>query len=353
MKALPVSTHETIIAGVDAHKDTHHVTILTRTGEKIADRQFNATTSGYSKLLDWVAGFGAVDKIGLESTGSYAAGLSRFLVDHEVDVREVNIPHSHTKARLGKSDAIDSEAAARKTLAGEASAVPKVSTGIIESIRELTVVRASAVKARTVALVQLQDVAITAPASLRERLDARSGKGLARQCAKLRADGDRLDDPAQAAKLCLHGLAHRVRDLDTEIATLDGHLDKLVTIAAPTLLSRVGISTRHAAQFVITAGENIDRLASEAAFARLCGTAPIPVSSGKSHRMRLHRGGDRQANRALHMVTVCRLRYDERTMPYMERRQSEGLSKKDIMRCLKRFIAREVFNDLKVDLGIA
>lgn len=327
MKALPVSTHETIIAGVDAHKDTHHVTILTRTGEKIADRQFNATTSGYNKLLDWVVGFGAVDKIGLESTGSYAAGLSRFLVDHEVDVR--------------------------KTLAGEATAVPKVSTEIIESIRELTVVRASAVKARTVALVQLQDVAITAPASLRERLDARSGKGLARQCAKLRADGDRLDDPEQAAKLCLHGLAHRVRDLDTEIATLDGHLDKLVTIVAPTLLSRVGISTRHAAQFVITAGENIDRLTSEAAFARLCGTAPIPVSSGKSHRMRLHRGGDRQANRALHMVTVCRLRYDERTIAYMERRQSEGLSKKDVMRCLKRFIAREVFNDLKVDLGIA
>ncbi|WP_258771901.1 IS110 family transposase [Brevibacterium aurantiacum] len=312
MKAVPVSTHETIIAGVDAHKDTHHVTILTRTGEKIADQQFNATTSGYSKLLDWVAGFGAVDKIGLESTRSYAAGLSRFLVDHEIDVREVNIPHSHTKARLGKSDAIDSEAAARKTLAGEASAVPKVSTGIIESIRELTVVRASAVKARTVAFVQLQDVAITAPASLRERLDARSGKGLARQCAKLRADGDRLDDPAQAAKLCRHGLAHR--DLDTEIATLDARLDKLVTIAAPTLLSRVGISTRHAAQFVITAGENIDRLTSEAAFARLCGTAPIPVSSGKSHRRRLHRGGDRQANRALHIDTVCRLRYDERTI---------------------------------------
>ncbi|THJ64926.1 IS110 family transposase [Arthrobacter echini] len=221
----------------------------------------------------------------------------------------------------------------------------------VESVRFLTVARNSAVKARSAALVELQDVLVTAPAHVRDQITARGGHAQATQCAKLRADIIRLDDPAQAAKLTLRSLAKRIHGLDDEIAALDAQLHKLVTQTFPTVVSRLGIGTGHGAQLLITAGQNIDRLGSEAAFARLCGVAPIPVASGKTHRMRLHRGGDRQANRALHMIAVCRLRYDPRTTGYMQRRLAEGLSKKDILRCLKRFIAREVFNDVKTDFG--
>lgn len=160
----------------------------------------------------------------------------------------------------------------------------------------------------------------------------------------------RLADPAQAVKASLRALAQRIEALDAEIAMLDTELDALVATTTPTLVSKMGIGTGHASQFLVSARENIDRLRTEAAFARLCGAAPIPVSSGRTHRMRLHRGGDRQANRALHMIAVVRLRYDQRTIAYMERRRAEGLSKKDVLRCLKRFIAREVYNDLRTDL---
>ena len=166
-----------------------------------------------------------------------------------------------------------------------------------------------------------------------------------------RPDTTRLDDPTQATKMALRAIVRRVRALGDEIAFADEQLDRLVTQVAPTLISRVGIGTQHVAQLLVTAGENIDRLTSEAAFARLCGVAPIPASSGQTHRMRLHRGGDRQANRSLHLIAVCRLRYDQRTIDYMIRRRAEGLSKKDVIRCLKRFIVREVFHDLVNDLG--
>lgn len=299
-----------------------------------------------------MAGFGVIDRIGVESTGSYAAGLARFLAAADIDVVEVNMPHKHVRAHKGKDDAIDAEAAARKVISGEATARPKDTTGPIESIRLLTVARASAVKARAAALVQLQDLLITAPAELREKIAAASSHGQATQCAALRPDTARVAQPAQAAKVALRAIARRITSLDDEISQLDRQLDTLVAAVAPTLTSRLGIGTVHAAQLLITAGQNIDRRHSEAAFAR-CGAAPIPVSSGKTHRMRLHRGGDRQANRALHMIAVCRLRYDQRTINYMTRRRADGLSKKDMIRCLKRFIAREVFHDLKPDLQLA
>ncbi|PWF81990.1 IS110 family transposase [Kocuria rosea] len=350
MTASLTSTQPTIIGGIDAHKDTHHAVVLDDRGVRLADQGFPATTAGYRCLLDWMTGFGRLDRVGIESTGSYAAGLTRFLQEHGTEVIEVNQPHPHTRARRGKDDAIDAEAAARKALSGEASTRPKTTTGVIESIRLLRIARESAVRARTTALVQLQDVLITAPAELREQITATSGRSMATQCARLRPDASRLAEPAQAAKLALRTLARRVDELEAEITEIDDHLGALVRHAAPTLTSRLGIGTIHASQLLVTAGQNIDRLTSEAAFARLCGVAPIPVSSGKTHRMRLHRGGDRQANRALHLIAVCRLRYDQRTRDYAARRLAEGLSKKDILRCLKRFIAREVYNDLRHDL---
>ncbi|GAA1000271.1 IS110 family RNA-guided transposase [Subtercola frigoramans] len=350
MTATLPAPQPTIIVGVDAHKDTHHAVVLDSTGIRLADRKFSTTELGYRELLSWSTRFGLVDRIGVESTGTYAAGLTRSLRTAGIDVMEVNTPHPHTRSRKGKDDAIDAEAAARKVLAGEAVAIPKDTTGTVESIRLLTVAKSSAVKARTACLVQLQDVLVTAPSDLRERITAATGRGKATQCAALRPDRSNLDDPYQAAKFTLRCLARRVIELEHEIGEIDCALEELVTRTAPTLLSRQGIGVSHAAQFLVTAGQNASRLGSEAAFARLCGVAPVPVSSGKTSRMRLHRGGDRQANRALHLIVVLRLRYDARTITYMERRRAEGLSKKDVMRCLKRFVAREIFNDLKTDL---
>lgn len=350
MTATHIDTQTVIIAGIDAHKHTHQVVILDQHGTRLGDHQFPTTTRGYQDLLDWVSSFGLIDRIGIESTGSYAAGLTRYLLKQGLEVIEVNTPHAHTRARKGKNDAIDAEAAARKVLANNETTVPKDTTSTVESIRMLKVSRESAVKHRAQALTQLQDLLITAPASLRETITAKTGHGLASQCTRLRPDPTKLTDPLHAAKLSLRTLARRIAFLDEEIADLDRHLDTLVAQAAPTLINRVGIGTQHAAQLLITAGHNINRLTSEAAFARLCGVAPIPVASGKTHRMRLHRGGDRQANRALHMIAVCRLRYDQRTIDYMTKRTAQGLSKKDTLRCLKRYIAREVFHDLTTDL---
>jgi len=248
---------------------------------------------------------------------------------------------------------IDAEAAARKAFTGEATSQPKNTFGVIEAIRILRLARESAVKSRTVALTQLGDVLVTAPAGLRESITAATSRGKATQCARLRPDMARINEPLQAAKFALRSLARRIAAFDEEIGGLDAQLKPLVATTAPSLVALVGIGTGHASQLLITAGQNIDRLNSDAAFARLCGVAPIPVSSGKTQRMRLHHGGDRQANRALYMIAICRLKYDPRTIAYLARRTAEGLSKKDAIRCLKRFIAREVYNALKHDLNTA
>lgn len=230
--------------------------------------------------------------------------------------------------------------------------MPKTTTGVVESIRILRASRDSAIRSRTRAQLQLRDLLITAPAELREQITERTTAAFIERCAGLRPDRDSIADPFHATKYALRALAKRVLDLTAEIRDVDVMLQELVARTAPTLVSKLAIGTGHAAQLLITAGQNIDRLHSEAAFARLCGVAPIPVSSGKTQRMRLHRGGDRQANATLHMIAVCRLRYHEPTITYAQRRLAEGLSKKDVLRCLKHFIAREVYHDLKTDLEL-
>ena len=265
---------------------------------------------------------------------------------------EVNQPHAHTRRRVGKSDPIDAEMAARLLLAGKATVTPKETDGIIESIRMLRVARNSAVKSRTAATVQIRDLIITAPQPLRDQLaDRKTLRGKATICARFRLSEDNLSRPLHAAKFALRSLAQRIEALDREIDSLDQQLELLVDAAAPRTTALLGISTGHAGQLLITAGQNIDRLNGEASFAALCGASPIPASSGKTTRHRLNPGGDRQANRALHLIAVCRLRYCQRTRAYAERRAREGKSQREIMRCLKRYIAREVYNTLRADLS--
>src|SRR5688572_27449525 len=241
--------------------------------------------------------------------------------------------------------------AARQALSGHATAIPKLTDGIVEAIRHMCLARDSAVKARTAAFNQLTEMIVTTPDELRQHLGQRkTTRGKTTLCARLRPDLDRLHEPAQAAKLALRSLARRVAELDREIATLDDQLTPLVATAAPRTTRLLAVSTGHAGQLLVTAGQNIDRLDSDGAFAALCGASPIPVSSGRRDRYRLNHGGDRDANRALHMIAVCRLRYCPRTRAYAERRTAEGKTKTEIIRCLKRYIARELYHALAVDL---
>jgi transposase len=342
----------TVIGGVDCHLETHHAVAIDAQGRRLGDQAFPVSSHGYHELLSWLQQFGHLQSIGVESTASYGAGLTRYLLAAGVNVIEVNQPHRQLRYRRGKTDAIDAEGAARKVLSGEATGLPKDTTGSVEAIRQLHVVRGSAVKARSAALAQLGQLIATAPAALREHLaPPPSLHAQAARCARLRTNQAQLHQPLQAVKLALRSLGQRILALDSEIASFDLYLNRLLSTVAPRTTALLGVGTITAAQLLITVGQNAARFDDEAAFAHLCGAAPIPASSGKTDRHRLNTGGDRQANAALHLIAVCRLRYCERTRAYAARRTAEGRSKREILRCLKRYIARQVFGTLRADLA--
>jgi transposase len=348
---MPVPT-TIVIGGVDCHADTHYAVALDRVGRCLGQAAFPATAAGYRELTGWLGGFGPVDRVGVESTGAYGAGLARHLHAEGIQVREVNQPHPHTRRRRGKSDAIDAEAAARKALSGETTIIPKDTTGLVEAIRLLRVARAGAVKAYAAALCQLGELLVTAPEPLRQQIcsQRKTLKGRVAVCARLRPDPARLDDPMQAAKLALRATAERAQLLNQQARALQDRLDRLVRRAAPQTTALLGVGAGHAGQLLVTAGQNLDRLHGEAAFAHLCGADPIPASSGKTTRHRLNPGGDRDANTALHMIAVVRMRYCPRTRAYVQRRTTQGKSKREILRCLKRYIARQIYHTLHADL---
>ncbi len=340
-----------IIGGVDAHTDIHVAAALDRHGRLLGTCSFPTTPAGYRELRLWLERFGTIALVGVESTGAYTSGLVRELRTAGINVAEINRPHGHTRRRRGKSDPIDAEMAARQALSGAAHVEPKLTNGIVEAIWQLRLARDSAVKARSAALCQLSEMTVTAPDELRQQLRTRkTTKARASLCRRLRADATRLHEPEQAAKLAMRSIGRRIAELDDEIAQLDAALQPLVATAAPRTTKLLAVSTGHAGQLLVTAGQNIDRLRSDGAFAALCGASPILASSGRTNRHRLNYGGDRDANRALHMIAVCRLRHCARTRAYAERRTAEGKTKKEIIRCLKRYIAREIYATLSTDL---
>jgi transposase len=334
-----------VTGGVDTHGETHHAAVIDALGRQLADREFPTTPRGYRALLSWLAGFGKLVRVGVEGTGAYGAALSRFLRREGVEVVEVDRPDRKTRRAQGKSDPVDAYAAALAALSGRAAGIPKSRDGKVEAIRALRVTRRSAVKARTQAINQLRALLLTGPAELREQLRNLSTGRLIDTCARMRPAGD-LADPVVATKAALRRLARRHQQLSEEIRELDAELAPLVTATAPELLALPGVGIHVAGQLLTTAGDNPDRLHSEAAFAHLCGVAPIPASSGRTHRHRLNRGGDRAANTALHTIALSRLRWDPRTRAYLARRRHQGLTKPEAMRCLKRYIAREVYRKL-------
>jgi transposase len=334
-----------VVGGVDTHSEIHHAAVLDALGRELGDREFPATAAGYRSLLEWLNGFGELARVGVEGTSSYGAGLLRHLHAAGVVVLEVDRPDRRTRRARGKSDPIDAYAAARTALTGTRTIVPKAGDGIVEAIRTLRVTRRSAVKARTQTINQLKALLVTAPTEIREPLAGLTTAVLIPACLAQRPTGS-VADPAQAVRLVLRRLARRYQFLTTEIRLADAELRGLVTTAAPGMLTRLGVGVEVTGQLLTTVGDNPDRMRSEAAFAHLCGVAPIPASSGKTRRHRLNRGGDRAANNAVYTVVLARLRLDERTRAYAGRRTTEGLSRREIIRCLQRYVARELYHAL-------
>jgi transposase len=337
---------EGVVLGVDTHLDVHVAVALDGLGRHLGELPVPTTEKGYGALVSWAEGFGPVDCAGVEGTSSYGAGLARHLRAMGIEVREVERPKRRHLRRKGKSDSRDAQSAARAVLAGETAGVPKSGDGQVEMIRVLRAARRSAVKARSQSANQLRGLLVTAPETLRRRLRGLLTKRLVAVAARFRPGNDP-EDVEAATKFALRSMARRYQALSLEIAELDSQLDRLVAEAAPELTSvPAALGTDHAATLLLTAGDNPERLGSEAAFASLCGVLPVEASSGKVVRHRLNRGGNRDANRALHLICVVRMRVDERTRRYVARRTAEGKSKREIMRCLKRYIAREVYRVL-------
>jgi transposase len=332
-----------VIGGIDTHKDLHFAAVVDLAGEVLGERAFATTRQGYRSLAKWMASFGRVEKVGVEQTGSYGAGVVRHLALAGISVLEVTGPDKADRRARGKDDRLDAVAAARAALTGKRISVAKHRHGRIEALRVLRTTRQTAVKARRAALQQLRNTIIAAPDPVRDQLRRRSRMQLIRGLAASRPDPVAFRDPDAATRIALRSLARRILELSDEIAELDELIGPLVQELAPRLLERVGFGIHNTGQLLVTAGDNPDRLGSEAAWAMLCGSAPLPASSGQTKRHRLNRGGDRAANSALHMAAICRLRLDPRTKAYAARRTPE-LSKRETIRCLKRYLARETYH---------
>ncbi|MFE3526788.1 IS110 family transposase [Streptomyces sp. NPDC059161] len=340
-----------VVLGVDTHKDCHVAVALNTLGVVVGCQPFPVTAGGYQDLLQWAYALGRVTRAGVEGTGSYGAGRTRALQRAGVRVVEVNRPNRAMRRRRGKSDAVDAEAAARAVLSGEATAVPKNGDGPVEALRVLKIVKDSAVKARVQAVNQLKAVLVNATASIREPLEGLSVPRLLARCTVLRPTSSA---PAESAVVqSLGRLARRIQYLDEEVKDALAQMTALVRRTAPALLDLHGIGPDSAATLLIAAGDNPERLRGEASFAALCGTSPVEASSGKTNKRRLSRGGDRQANAALFRAVLSRLRWDAATQKYARRRTLEGMSKREIIRCLKRYLARTVYKILRASLPLA
>lgn len=336
-----------IVVGVDTHKHLHVAVALDELGARLGELTIGADSVGYAALAAWAQQLGRPWAFGIEGTGSYGAGVASSLRRRGYKIVEVNRGDRRGRRSNGKSDTLDAEAAARAVLSGSAAAVPKSADGVCEMIRQLKIARDTAVKARTQALITLKCIVVNAPAELREQLAPLSDKALLDRCAGFRRGP--VESTTASTKHTLRALARRWLELAAEIADHDRVLDQLTRAASPSLRDAFGIGADTAAEMLIVFGDNPERIHSEAAFAKLCGVAPIPASSGKTNRHRLSRGGHRQANSALYRVVIVRMRFHQPTIDYVARRSHEGRTKRDIIRCLKRFLAREIYHHVMND----
>jgi transposase len=335
-----VAASRRVVIGADTHRDANHLAVITDAGKPLADAEFPTSPAGYDDAVRWTQSFGTVAIAGVEGTSSYGAGLTRVLQAAGIEVAEVSRPDRAARRRQGKSDPLDAYAAARAALAGHGLAVPK--DGHTSALRALLTARRSAVKAHTAATNQIHALLVTGPAELRERYRRYSTAAVVKALARCRPATHR--DPTTVAVLtAAKALAQRTEFLERQKQDLTAQLDVLVSQINLALRAADGVGPDTAAQLLVTAGTNPYRLRNEASFAALCGVAPVPASSGKITRHRLSRGGDRAANNALYRIALVRMSVDPKTRDYVQRQLAQGRTKKEILRLLKRAIAREIF----------
>jgi transposase len=342
------SDRPAVTGGVDTHRDQHVAAALNEVGGVLGTASFPTTSAGLRQLHRWLLTFGEIGKVGVEGTGSYGSALAKHLTAAGIQVVEVGRPNRQVRRRHGKTDVVDAIAAARSVLSGEATATPKTHDGPVEALRALKALQRSAHKARTQAINQIRAMVLTAPEGLREQLRDLSRDDLIETCSafRVRADDDTL--PA-ITRLAMRELAKRIEFLDSQLAQVVIRLKRITTATAPDLVAIHGVGPDVAATLLVTAGDNPERLRNERSFAALAGTSPIPVNSGQTQgRYRLNRGGDRQANAALWRIVIVRLGTDPATKAYVERRTKEGKTKGEIIRSLKRYVAREVYRSLPI-----
>jgi transposase len=347
--ALTIVETRAVTGGVDTHADVHVAAALDPVGGLLGVGEFPATPAGYARLLDWLGGFGTVCLVGIEGTGSYGAGLSRHVTAAGVRVVEVDRSDRQDRRRQGKSGPLDAVSAARAAQSGRARGAPKGRDGTVEAVRALMVAKRSARSERTQTVNQARALVLTGPADLRTRFARHTVVALVAQTAALRPRPG--DVVSYATRIALRELGRRAEFPDSQPGRLDELIVPLVTAHAPGLLALYGIGPDTAALLLIAAGDHPERLRSEAAWAHLCAAAPIPASSGKVTRHRLNPGGDREANHPLWRIVITRMSSHPPARAYVERRSKEGLSKKEIIRCLKRYVAREVYPHLRPPVG--
>ncbi len=329
-----------VVIGADTHLDTIHLAALDEHGRPLADAEFPTTPRGYIQAVKWARGLGTVQLAGVEGTSSYGMGLTTALHDAGIPVVEVIRPDRSARRRQGKSDPLDAYSAARIALSGDGVAVPKDDR--MPALRAILTARRGAVKASTAAINQIKSLLVTAAPEVRERYRQLGRITLIQTLARSRPSAHS-ESTTRAVLTACKALAQRVEFLQAQERELTSQLDELVTAINPGLRAAYGIGPDTSAQLLITAGGNPERLRSEASFAALCGTAPVPASSGKTQRHRLSRGGDRAANNALYRIALVRMSSDKRTREYVTRQLANGRSKMEILRLLKRALAREVF----------
>lgn len=342
---IAASTQPQVTVGVDTHKQFHVAHAVDQLGRSVGSHRMTATTGGYRQFVSWAHSLGQLVIVGIEGPGHYGAGLARHLRAEGIAVTEVGRPKRQRRARYGKSDDADAAGAAAIVLAGEALGEPKSADGGAEMVRVLRVARANAVRAYAKAHTALQDLLVTAPEPLRQRLTGLYKKRLIRACNQLPAP-ETPTNPTDAITIAIKSLASRCEALDAEASRLKHHIDAVTAASAPDLRAVYGVGPDTAATLLAAIGDNHHRINTDAAFAKLCGVSPLEASSGKTVRHRLNRGGNRDANRALHVILVVRLRRHQPTRDYMARRLAQGKTKNETMRCLKRYIAREIFHAL-------
>lgn len=337
-----------LIAGIDTHTDTHTLAILTAQGGTILTETFTADTGGYAALVTALETAGHIAVVGVEGTNSYGAGLSRALIAAGYTVKEVLRPARQVRRMNGKSDPIDAVEAARTVIAGCGVSDAKDSTTAAESLRFLLTARAQLVRTMTALSNSITSMLVTAPDTIRAKYRNTATQALIKRLAACRPD-EQIDTPRTAALHAMRQLARARLDASSRADDLEEQMQDILDQNYPQILAIYGAGTITAAQLAVTAGGNPHRIRNEAAFATLCGAAPIPASSGRTNRHRLNRGGDRRGNNALHRIALIRMQHDKTTQDYVARKTSEGKGTKEILRCLKRAIAREAYRALTTE----